>query len=404
MKTANYDERKVPRYTLPDPLTLENGGKVENPDDWLGRRRPEILSLFEEHVYGRAPSAKPEIKFETESSDEKALGGKAARREISIKLSRNNKKHCIRLLLYIPGKTRPAPVFLGLNFWGNHSVCRDPGIKLPDGWFRGNGEGIVNNRATESSRGASEDRWQVEKIIDSGFALATLYYGDLEPDHPQGWKEGIRAFLHPEGKNAEFAPSDWGAVGAWAWGLSRAMDYLEEDKDTDHAKTAVMGHSRLGKASLWAGARDERFRIVISNNSGCGGAALSRRRFGETLYHINTLAPHWFCGNFKNYNGKEDSLPADQHQLIALIAPRPVYIASAEEDLWADPKGEFLAAKNAEPAYRLFDKPGPGAEEMPAVNTPVGDFIGYHIREGKHGVTAFDREQYIRFAKRHFSL
>jgi hypothetical protein len=402
LEQVNYLEEKVPDYILPDPLLCADGTKITDPSLWKKRRRAEILSLFAEHVYGNTPPSKPTMKFKITSMDKKALGGKATRKEVSLYFSYKKSKYKIDILIYLPNSVKkPVPVFLGLNFHGNHTVCNDHGITISERWMRPNVPGVVDNRADKESRGIETDSWQVEMIIERGYGLSTIYYGDLEPDHPAGWKDGIRAFLNKDREKTKFIPSDWGAIGAWAWGLSRAADYLEKDPDVDGKKIMVMGHSRLGKTALWAGAQDERFAIVISNNSGCGGAALSRRCFGETLYHINTRFPHWFCEKFKRYNDKEQELPVDQHELISLIAPRPIYVASAEEDLWADPRGEFLSAKYAEPVYELFGREGLGISDMPPVSHPSGDFIRYHIRPGKHGVTAYDWEQYINFADRH---
>jgi hypothetical protein len=397
----NYEEANVGSFTLPDPLVTANGAKVTNAAEWR-KRRAEILRLFETHVYGKTPAAPARIAFEEVSRDAAAFGGLATRREIAIWLLGKKGGPRLNLLLYVPnGASGPAPAFLGMSFNGNHAVVADPKIGLATAWMRtGADKGVVNNRATEQSRGSEAERWAVETILKRGYALATFYCGDLFPDHKDGLKDSIIPHLYKPGQTAP-AADEWNAMGAWAWGLSRVMDFFERDKAVDARRVAVIGHSRLGKAALWAGAQDERFAMIISNESGEGGAALSRRIFGETVARINTSFPHWFCANYKTYNDRVNDLPVDQHELIALLAPRPVYVASAAEDLWADPRGEFLSAQAASPVYRLLGREAIGDRPMPAIHQPIMTTVGYHIRAGKHDVTTYDWEQYLKFADLH---
>jgi hypothetical protein len=395
---ANYDETKVPKYTLPDPLTMRNGERIRDAKAWVERRRPEILELYRSEVFGRSPARPAELNFEIASSEKTALGGRALRKRVTVWLAGKDGPK-MDLVLYLPaGVKKPSPVFLGLGFVGNQSVSADPSLSLPDEWTRDPAtNALVKRRADEKTRGSAAAAWQLEKILAHGYGLATIYCGDIEPDFPGAIQYGIRPLFFRPGQTQP-APDDWGAIAAWAWGLSRAMDYLESDPEVDARRVAVIGHSRMGKTALWAGAQDARFSIVIANESGEGGAAITRRNFGERTADLNAQFPHWFCGNFKKYDNREDTLPVDAHMLLALIAPRPLYVASAAGDLWADPHGEFLAVVNASPVYELLGRPGIGTDQMPAVHQPIMHTVAYHIRDGEHGITAYDWEQYLKFA------
>ena len=392
---TNYDESKVPRYVLPDPLVCFDGRKVTDAAMWRDVRRPEIVRAFAEHIYGRTPEVKTSLNFEVTASEGNALDGLAVRKEVRIRLFDAADAPWIDLLLYLPNKARgPVPAFLGLNY-GNQGVHPDPQI--------------TPSRNAVCGRGEHAHRWPLELLLQRGYAVASFHGGDIELDRhgsgcrftTDGWKKGIRNYVMQQADRSELAADEWGSIGAWAWGLSRALDYLETDSSIDAKRVAVFGHSRTGKTALWAGAQDKRFALVVSNNSGQGGAALARRRYGESVKASYSLSGIWYCRNYEKYGHNESALPVDAHLLIASIAPRPVYVASAEKDRWADPRGEFLAARHAEPAYQLFGRTGVGVEEMPAVNHPVGHCVGYHIRSGDHEITSYDWQQYLDFADKH---
>jgi hypothetical protein len=394
--SPNYDESKVGSYTLPDPLVFTSGKRVRTAREWTRRRR-EILKLFEENVYGRSPQPPQRLRYEIFDEGHHALGGKALRKQVAIHLAGKKDGPKEDLLLYLPaGARRPVPVILTLNFFGNQSVINDSGIKLATIWDR---KTHVREQAPEDSRGRDPE-FQVEQILARGYAFATLCYQDVEPDFQGGYEHGIRPLFLRTGERQP-APDAWGAIGAWAYGLSRALDYLEKDKAVDARRVAIMGHSRLGKTVLWAGALDTRFAMVLSSCSGEGGASLARRNYGETIRNLTDVFPYWFCANFGKFAGQADRLPVDAHELIALIAPRPVYVTAAADDKWADPKGEFLACVAAGPVFRLLGAQDLGTDQMPPLNQPILHTLAFHIRDGKHAVTAFDWEQFLAFADQH---
>lgn len=396
----NYDETKVPVFKLPPILVDQNNRKIISASEWNTRRRNEILSLLIKEEYGRIPDGNVKTSFRVLHEKSGVLEGMADRKEVEMEFSGNGKKITSVLLVYLPaGMTKPVPVFLGYNFNGNHAVFPDPGISRTNSWVRNNVIlGVVNNVSTESSRGGDAGDYPILNILARGYGFATLYYGDIDPDFDDGFENGIQPLFYKTGQGKP-AVDEWGSIGAWAWGLSRTLDYLETDIKVDAGKVAVFGHSRLGKTSLWAGAIDPRFALVISNDSGCGGAALSKRKFGETVERINTAFPHWFCDNFNRYNNNEEALTFDQHMLLSLIAPRPLYVASAANDLWADPKGEYLSLYHAGEVYRLLGSESIDVGEMPEINHPlVIGSTGYHIRSGEHALTFYDWDQYLNFA------
>ena len=394
----NYDEDKVPIFKVPNPLEMFCGERVNTIEEWEGRRRPELLDFFTHNVYGKVPGELKFSSFRIVEQSNSAIEGKAKRKQVELIFKKNKRTLSFNILIYLPKNVSRAPVFMGYNFYGNHTVTNDSKIIISDAWTVNNESlGITNNRLDEHSRGVCASRWQVESVIDAGFGLATLFYGEIDPDK-NDMTDGIHPLLYT--RHQQRPKSDeWGSIAAWSWGLSRVMDYLEKDLDIDATKVVLFGHSRLGKTSLWASATDQRFAAVISNNSGCGGAALSKRKYGETIGRINHRFPHWFCNNFKTYSNNEEQLPVDQHELLALIAPRPLYVASAEEDRWADPRGEYLSAYYATSVYRLYNKKGVDSIDMPSANQPIQNRLAYHIRKGKHDVTEYDWEQYIKWAR-----
>jgi len=382
----NYDESKAGSYTLPDPLKLESGAAVTSAAQWESRRH-ELLKLFESQVYGRRPPAPTGVRYHVTETPGFA-GGKGVCKRIAVEFNGPQGSYPgFQIVLYLPASsaTRPVPVFVGMHLFDTASAEPVPG-KLLDAKV---------DRELPGVR-------LMETILARGYGVATLTAAEFCPDDKQKFRQGVLAHLYP-GVEGYPGAEDPGAISTWAWALSRTLDYFETDSQVDAKRVTVIGHSRMGKTALWAGAQDQRFAIVISNNSGCGGAALSRRWYGETVARITRSFPHWFCGNFSNYAGKESELPIDQHELIALVAPRPVYVASAVDDGWADPRGEFLAAVGADPVYQLLTRRGLGTSELPELNKPVGDLIGYHIRVGKHALTDYDWLFYLDFADRHFS-
>jgi len=386
------------RLTLPDALMLFGGDEVTTLDIWQTRRAPELKELFQHYMYGRFPTAPENVSFTVVREQKDYFGGKATLREVDVSLGVVGAP-TLHLLAFIPNNRQgAAPVFVGLNFAGNHTVLDDPQIPLSTVWVPARYPGVVNNRATEDSRGAQKDRWVIEQTIDRGYAVVTCYCGDIDPDMPD-YSDGVHPFFK---SNNDEPMARWGTIAAWAWGLSRLVDYVFTREEFDSGKIAAFGHSRLGKTALLAAAFDPRIALAIPHQAGCGGTSPSRGTVGESVERINTSFPHWFCGNFKAFNKEPARLPFDQHCLIALCAPRPVLLSNAVEDQWANPDGQFEMLLSASPVYRLHGDEGIVPADKPAVGTLLTKRLGYYIREGIHTVTPEDWTTFCNFADAHF--
>jgi hypothetical protein len=402
---TNLDEDKVGTYTLPPLLIMQDGTPVKTSADWAAKRRPEILKLFEDHVHGHTPAGRlPEMTFTVVEEDPRALGGTAHRKQIEIRFSKKPDTPVAHLLLYTPAEAKgPVPVFLALHFNGNWAIVDDPGVRLYDTWDRKTNRKITP--PADVKRGTSKE-WDVPLVLARGYGIAAIYYGDIEPDLDgipntpyAGEPHGVRPLFYRPGQT-ERAPHDWGAIGAWAWGMSRGLDYLLTDKKVDGEKIIGVGQSRLGKTVLWAGAQDQRFAMIVASCSGEGGAALSRRDYGENLDNMTTRYRYQFSEYFGRYHKRWNELPVDAHMLIALIAPRPLFLNTGSEDKWSDPKGEFLGAQAASPVYALFGKRGLADVERPPLDTPVLRDIAFHEHTGRHAILATDWKHFLDFADR----
>jgi hypothetical protein len=369
---VNYDETRVGSYELPDPLKSA-AGPVRTAAAWA-KQRAHILELFREQVYGRSPGAPQSLQFDVVDQAAAAMDGAATLKRVAVISKQSGREHRFEITLFLPNASRRAvPVFLLLN--NRPATNVDPTRREKSGF------------------------WPAEQLIARGVGIAALQVSDLAPDDKDRFREGvIRLF---EGTASGPRPANaWAGLAAWAWGASRALDYFKTEPRIDSARVAVVGHSRGGKAALWAGAEDERIALVVSNESGEGGAALARRNYGETLARITTTFPHWFADNYRSFAGREAALPIDQHMLLSLIAPRALYVASADEDLWSDPRGEFLSLAHASPVFALWRDPPIREGDMPALERPLtAGRRGYHVRNGPHNLTPYDWDRFLDFAE-----
>ncbi len=394
---VNYDESLVGTYTLPDPLVLLNGKRVKNAKEWYRKRRPEIVKLVEKYQFGICPGVPADMTFHVFDMGTLVLGGKAIRKQVTVYFTGDTSNFKMDILIYVPaGAVKPVPLFFNVSFSANSVIADDPGIKAGMIWGR-------DGKKVLAPRGGQFGRLNIDQFLTQGIGVATVYYGDIEPDFAKGISYGIRGYFLKPGMRYP-APDEWGAISAWSWGLSRAMDYFETDKSIDSKKIALFGISRLGKTVLWTGARDSRFGLIIASCSGEGGAAIARRNYGETIKHMadSTRYFYQFCGNYGKYGSDPSEWPVDANLLVSLIAPRPLLLQTGDTDYWSDPKGEFLAAVSAEPVYNLLGKKGPGTSEMPPTGQPILNDLSYYMHAGGHGALPADYGIFLEFIKMHF--
>lgn len=389
-----------PQGALPDPLVKFYGGRVHTAAEWTAERLPELQDLFQHYMYGEIPPRPDTMQMRAAGEYRDFLGGQATLKLVTLEIDSTNAPR-IDLMLVIPNaRTRPAPVFLAMDFCGNHALTPDPRVPLARSWLYGNCKGCTNNAATEAARGTQAADWPLAEIVRRGYALAAFYSGDIDPDRKEA-STGLYAWMAGNDQ-ARNNPTNRGSIAAWAWGYHRCVDYLVTDPALDPRRIAALGHSRNGKTALLAAAFDERIAMAFPHQAGCGGTAPSRGKVGESVKVINEKFPHWFNAEFKQFNDAPEKLPFDQHCLVALCAPRPVLISAAQEDQWSNPAGQFEVAKAASPVYRLFDTDGLDASQMPPLRHLVKSRLGYYLREGRHSMTADDWSVFMDFADRHW--
>lgn len=395
---VNYDEEKVGTYTLPDLLLSSDGKRITNSKEWIKKRRPEILKLVEETQFGKMPLAPKNMRFDVFDKGTQVFNGKAIRKQVTIYFDRNDSEHKMTLLIYLPANAKiKSPLLLNISFVAANQTVEDSGIKVGEIWNR-------EGKKIKADQKSPFGKINVEQFINAGFGFATVYYGDIEPDFKDGIKFGIRGKRLKNGQNQP-ANDEWGAISAWAWGLSRAMDYFEKDKQIDAKRIAVQGASRLGKTVLWTGIHDQRFKMVIASISGEGGAALARRNYGETVAHITDPTRYYyqFAPNYHSYSNRLSELPIDAHFLVALMAPHPLLLQTGSTDYWSDPKGEFLSAIEATKVYKLFGETGVETMELPKPNDPslLLNKLGYFMHDGGHSVLSEDWKHFIEYMKKY---